>query len=111
MRISDWSSDVCSSDLDPVYAVEWAYIPHFYSSFYVYQYATCIAAASYFAKSILSGGAKERDNYLNVLKAGGSAYPTDVLKHAGLDMASAAPYQAVIAVFKDTLDQAEALMG
>src|SRR3546814_2109821 len=100
MRISDWSSDVCSSDL-----------PHFYSSFYVYQYATCIAAASYFAKSILSGGAKERDNYLNVLKAGGSAYPTDVLKHAGLDMASAAPYQAVIAVFKDTLDQAEALMG
>ncbi|HVI97658.1 MAG TPA: oligoendopeptidase F [Sphingomonas sp.] len=97
--------------IDPAYAVEWAYIPHFYSSFYVYQYATCIAAASYFARQILSGGAKERDNYLNVLKAGGSAYPTDVLKNAGLDMASAAPYQAVVAVFKDTLDQAEALMG
>ncbi|MCM8730856.1 oligoendopeptidase F [Hephaestia sp. GCM10023244] len=98
-------------EIAPAYAAEWAFIPHFYSSFYVYQYATCIAAASYFAKSILSGGARERDNYLGVLKAGGSAYPTDVLKRAGLDMASAAPYQAVVAVFKDTLDQAEALMG
>ena len=55
--------------------VEWAYIPHFYFGFYVYQYATSISAASYFARSILKGGAKERDNYLSVLKAGGSDYP------------------------------------
>ncbi|MDB5679355.1 oligoendopeptidase F [Sphingomonas bacterium] len=94
-----------------IYASEWAYIPHFYNSFYVYQYATCISAASYFARSILKGGAKERDNYLSVLKAGGSDYPYDVLKRAGLDMASAAPYQAVVAAFKDTLDQVEALIG
>jgi oligoendopeptidase F len=97
--------------IDPAYAAEWAYIPHFYSSFYVYQYATCISAASYFARSILKGGAKERDNYLTVLKSGGSDYPVEILKRAGLDMASAAPYQAIIATFKDTLDQAEALMG
>jgi oligoendopeptidase F len=97
--------------IDPVYAAEWAYIPHFYTSFYVYQYATCISAASYFARSILKGGPKERDNYLSVLKAGGSDYPVDILKRAGLDMASPAPYQAVVATFKDTLDQAEALMG
>jgi len=97
--------------IDPSYASEWAYIPHFYTSFYVYQYATCISAASYFARSILKGGAKERDNYLSVLKAGGSDYPVDILKRAGLDMASPAPYQAVVATFKDTLDQAEALMG
>ena len=93
------------------YASEWAYIPHFYNSFYVYQYATCISAASYFARSILKGGAKERDNYLSVLKAGGSAYPYDILKRAGLDMASPAPYQAVVATFKDTLDQVEALIA
>ena len=93
------------------YASEWAYIPHFYNSFYVYQYATCISAASYFAQSIRKGGAKERDNYLSVLKAGGSAYPYDILKRAGLDMASPAPYQAVIATFKDTLDQVEALIA
>jgi oligoendopeptidase F len=89
--------------IDPSYASEWAYIPHFYTSFYVYQYATCISAASYFARSILKGGAKERDNYLSVLKAGGSDYPVDILKRAGLDMASPAPYQAMVATFKDTL--------
>lgn len=93
------------------YSSEWAYIPHFYNSFYVYQYATCISAASYFARSILHGGAKERDNYLSVLKAGGSDYPVDILKRAGLDMTTAAPYQAIIATFKETLDQAEALMA
>ena len=97
--------------MDPVYANEWAYIPHFYNSFYVYQYATCISAASYFSRAILSGGPKERDNYLSVLKAGGSDYPTEILKRAGLDMASPAPYQAIIANFKDVLDQAEALLA
>jgi len=97
--------------VDPTYFVEWAYIPHFYSSFYVYQYATCISAASYFARQILKGGARERDNYLNVLKAGGSDYPVDILKRAGLDMTTPAPYQAVVATFKETLDQVEALMA
>jgi oligoendopeptidase F len=96
---------------DPSYANEWAFIPHFYNSFYVYQYATCIAAATYFAQQILKGGAKERDNYLSVLKAGGSDYPVDILKRAGLDMASPAPYQALVSAFKDTLDQAEALIA
>ncbi|AQR75181.1 oligoendopeptidase F [Sphingomonas sp. LM7] len=96
---------------DPAYANEWAFIPHFYNSFYVYQYATCIAAATYFAQAILKGGVRERDNYLSVLKAGGSDYPVDILKRAALDMASPAPYQALVASFKDTLDQAEALLG
>ena len=96
---------------DPSYANEWAFIPHFYNSFYVYQYATCIAAATYFARAILKGGAKERDNYLSVLKAGGSDYPVEILKRAGLDMTSSAPYQALIADFKDVLDQAEALIA
>ncbi len=48
---------------------------------------------------------------LGVLKAGGSDYPYDILKRAGLDMASPAPYRAVVAQFKDTLDQVEALIG
>lgn len=96
---------------DPAYANEWAFIPHFYNSFYVYQYATCIAAATYFAQAILKGGAKERDNYLSVLKAGGSDYPVEILKRAGLDMASPAPYRALVATFGDTLDQAEALLA
>ena len=97
--------------IDPVYASEWAFIPHFYNAFYVYQYATCVSAATYFAQAILKGGAKERDNYLTVLKSGGSDHPTEILKRAGLDMASTAPYQAVVATLKDTIDQAEALLG
>ncbi|MES2986435.1 MAG: oligoendopeptidase F [Pseudomonadota bacterium] len=97
--------------LEPSYANEWAFIPHFYTSFYVYQYATCISAATFFAQAILKGGAKERDNYLSMLKAGGSDYPYEILKRAGLDMASPAPYQALVADFKSVLDQAEALMA
>ncbi|MES2444422.1 MAG: oligoendopeptidase F [Pseudomonadota bacterium] len=97
--------------MEDSYGNEWAYIPHFYNSFYVYQYATCISAAGFFSRAILNGGAKERDNYLSVLKAGGSDYPVEILKRAGLDMTTPAPYQAIIANFKDVLDQAEALLG
>ncbi|MGZ3346929.1 MAG: oligoendopeptidase F [Caulobacteraceae bacterium] len=96
--------------VDPVVAAEWAYIPHFYYDFYVYQYATSIAAAAYFAEEVPKGGAKARDNYLGVLKAGGSDYPVDVLKKAGLDMTSPAPYRALIDKFARTLDQIEALI-
>lgn len=96
--------------IDPVVAVEWAYVPHFYYDFYVYQYATSIAASAYFADQVMKGGAKERDNYLGVLRAGGSDYPVDVLKKAGLDMTTPAPYRALIDKFAKTLDQIEALI-
>jgi oligoendopeptidase F len=66
--------------IDDVYATEWAYIPHFYNRFYVFQYATSIAAGSMFADEILKSQAGARDNYLNILKAGGSAYPYDLVK-------------------------------
>ena len=97
--------------IEPAYNNEWAYIPHFYYVFYVYQYATCVAAAAYFADRILKGGPKERDNYLTVLKSGGSDYPVEILRRAGLDMASPTPYRALVATFKDTLNQAEALLA
>jgi oligoendopeptidase F len=97
--------------IEPDYANEWAYIPHFFNAFYVYQYSTCIAAGSYFTRAILEGGAKERDNYLSVLKAGGSDYPTEVLKRAGLDMSTPAPYRALVKLMSDTMDQIETLMA
>jgi oligoendopeptidase F len=96
--------------IEPVVAAEWAYIPHFYYDFYVYQYATSIAASAYFAEEVPKGGAKARDNYLSVLKAGGSDYPVDVLKKAGLDMTTPAPYRALVDKFSRTLDQIEALI-
>lgn len=96
--------------IDPAVACEWAYVPHFYYDFYVYQYATSIAASAYFAEQVTSGGPKARDNYLGVLQAGGSDYPVDILKRAGLDMTSPAPYRALIDRFAKTLDQIEALI-
>lgn len=97
--------------IDEKYCAEWAFIPHFYRPFYVYQYATSIAAGTYFAERIAKGGARERDQYLSVLKAGGSAYPYPLLKQAGLDMATSAPYQALIRRMDATMDQMEKLLA
>ncbi|MBR7793668.1 oligoendopeptidase F [Undibacterium sp. FT147W] len=97
--------------IDDVYATEWAYIPHFYNRFYVFQYATSIAAGSMFADEILKSQAGARDNYLNILKAGGSAYPYDLVKKAGVDLASPAPYQAVFKRMNSIMDQIEAIVA
>jgi oligoendopeptidase F len=97
--------------LDPVYSIEWAYIPHFYMGFYVFQYATSITAANYFADKLMHGTVKDRENYLSVLRAGGSDYGYNILKKAGLDMATATPYQTIVRSFSDVLDQAEKLLA
>jgi oligoendopeptidase F len=97
--------------IDDVYATEWAYIPHFYNRFYVFQYATSIAAGSMFADEILKSQTGARDNYLNILKAGGSAYPYDLVKKAGVDLASPAPYQAVFKRMNSIMDQIEAIVA
>jgi oligoendopeptidase F len=97
--------------IDPVYNIEWAYIPHFYMGFYVFQYATSITAANYFADKLMHGTPKDRENYLSVLRAGGSDYGYDILKKAGLDMATATPYQTIVRSFSNVLDQAEKLLG
>jgi oligoendopeptidase F len=97
--------------IDPAYAIEWAYPQHFYFDFYVFQYATSVSAAVYFTDKILAGKSADRDAYLGVLKAGGSDYPVDVLKRAGLDMTSPAPYAAAVAKLARTLDQMEVLLG
>ncbi len=90
--------------------VEWAYIPHFFYNFYVYQYATSIAGASYFAEQLKTGGDAARETYLAFLKAGGSKYPVEILRDAGLDMTSAAPYDAVIDRMDDVMDEIDAIL-
>jgi len=96
--------------IDPQYCQEWAYIPHFYRPFYVYQYATSMAAASYFGAQVLSGQPGARETYLNLLRAGGSASPYELLKTAGLDMASPAPYQALLKRMNGIIDEMETLL-
>ena len=95
--------------IDPAYCTEWEFIPHFYYGFYVYQYATSIAGAAKFTDDINKEGAPARDRFITMLKAGGSDYPYNLYKQAGLDMASPAPYQALIARMNHILDEIDEL--
>ena len=80
-------------------------IPHFYSAFYVYKYATGISAALALADRVLNGGKEEKDAYFAFLKSGGSRYPIESLKVAGVDMESTEPIEAAIAKFSALIDQ------
>jgi oligoendopeptidase F len=95
--------------IDDLYGIEWAYIPHFYRNFYVFQYATSITAGTAFAERILKGEPQARERYLNVLKAGSSRYPYEMVKEAGVDLASPAPYQALVGRMNKIMDQIEAI--
>lgn len=97
--------------IDPAYCAEWQMVNHFYRPFYVYQYATSMAAAAYFGEQIGKGGEKERDRYLSVLKAGGSQYPYQLLKQAGVDLATPVPYQALIHRMDKIMDEVEKLLA
>ncbi len=97
--------------IDDAYAVEWAYIPHFYYDFYVFQYATSITGAAWFAEKFLGGDVQVRDNFLNVLSAGGSDYPHNILlNEAGLDMTEAEAYEPVIRRMTSLMDRIEAIL-
>jgi oligoendopeptidase F len=87
--------------------MEWARIPHFYSDFYVYQYATGYAAASSFARSILEEGQDAIEKYIGFLKSGGSDYPINILKKAGVDMTTSIPLEDTVKRFNELLDMLE----
>jgi oligoendopeptidase F len=97
--------------LEADYSAEWAFIGHFLAyNFYIFQYATSIAGSVYFADRILNGGPAGAKAFLDVLKAGGSDHPYALLKRAGLDLASPAPYRTLVAAFDHALDEAEKLI-
>ncbi len=96
--------------IDPAYAVEWAFIPHFYRNFYVFQYATSIAGGTMFAERFLTGDEQARDDYLAVLSAGGSRYAYELLQEYGIDLATDAPYDALIARMDRVMDQIETIL-
>ena len=95
--------------VDELYTVEWAFIPHFYNRFYVFQYATSISAGNMFADEILQGVPGARERYLGILRAGGSRYPYELVKEAGVDLATPAPYQAIVARMNRIMDQIEVI--
>lgn len=89
--------------------MEWARIPHFYSSFYVYKYATGFSAATSFAKQILDEGGPAVERYLGFLKSGGSDYSINILKKAGVDMSTPEPIEQAMSVFENLIEQMEQL--
>ena len=98
--------------IDDEYAVEWSYIPHFYYDFYVYQYATSIAASSLVADRILEDGSgKAVQDYIELLRAGCSEYPYDLLVGAGVDLAEPAPYRSLMRRMEGIMDEIEEILG
>ncbi len=97
---------VCDEQL----ALEWARIPHFYSSFYVYKYATGFSAAVAISEAIFSGRSGAVDNYLKFLSAGGSDYPIEILKITGIDLSVRAPIDSAMTAFSNLITQLEELI-
>jgi len=97
--------------MDEEIEMEWARIPHFYSAFYVYKYATGFSAATALTKQILEQGEPAVNRYLSFLKSGGSDYPLNLLKVAGVDMTTPQPVQAGLDKFAQLLDEIEELLS
>lgn len=93
--------------IDDEVAYEWARIPHFYRPFYVYKYATSYSAAVALSEAILKDGESAVKKYLEFLSMGGSAYPLDELKHAGVDFTTSAPVERALTKFNAILDDVE----
>lgn len=93
--------------IDDEVAYEWARIPHFYRPFYVYKYATSYSAAVALSEAILNDGDTAVKKYLEFLSMGGSAYPLDELKHAGVDFTTSAPVERALTKFEAILDDVE----
>lgn len=91
--------------------MEWARIPHFYTSFYVYKYATGFSAATSFSKQILEEGEPAVERYLGFLKSGGSDYSIEILKKAGVDMSSPEPIRQAMSVFEQLIEEMEKLVS
>lgn len=96
-----------SCDVNEEIALEWARIPHFYSNFYVYKYATGFSAASALSKQILEEGESAVSRYKEFLKSGGSEFPLDQLRKAGVDMEKKESVDEALHVFKDLVKQLE----
>jgi oligoendopeptidase F len=105
---------VCT--VDALYANEWLYVPHFYYDFYVFQYATSVVASMALAEGIrdearAGGPSPRRDRYLGMLRAGGSKYAYDMLRDAGVDLATPAPFDAAMRAMNAIMDRIEAIVA
>lgn len=98
------------SVVDDKVDIEWAFIPHFYMGFYVYQYSTSFVASQALSEQVLRGDTGSLERYMNFLSAGRSKYPIDELADAGVDMLSSKPFDQCIGKMNSLMDQIEDLM-
>ncbi|MBQ9157406.1 MAG: oligoendopeptidase F [Eubacterium sp.] len=96
--------------IDPEIALEWARIPHFYTPFYVYQYATGYSAAIAISRKILSGDKEALEGYFAFLSGGSSMNPIDLLRLVGVDMTRKEPVEDALTLFAELLNQMEELL-
>jgi oligoendopeptidase F len=97
--------------VDDYIANEWSYIPHFYRDFYVFQYATSFTAAEALSAKVLSGDKAATERYLKFLSSGGSEYPIDLLKDAGVDMTTDEPLDLTVRKMNQVMDEMEKLLA
>jgi oligoendopeptidase F len=97
--------------VDEYVAHEWSYIPHFYRDFYVFQYATSFTASLALAEKVMAGDEAAKKRYLTFLSAGGSKYPIDLLKDAGVDMTTDEPLDLTIRKMTQIMDEMEKLLA
>jgi len=90
--------------------MEWAFIPHFYRNFYVFQYSTSFTAAISLAEKVMTGDKAALDNYLNFLSSGSSDYPVELLKKAGIDMNTTEPFEKTTASMNKVMDEIEKIL-
>ena len=96
--------------IDDLYTNEWMFVPHFYRNMYVFQYATSQTAGTALYAKIKEEGEAGVENFKRLLRAGGSDYPYDLLKQAGVDLAKPEPYRAVVAKMNAIMDEMERLL-
>jgi len=99
------------SVVDDYIAHEWSTVPHFYRDFYVFQYATSFTASEALAAKVKSGDAEATKRYLSFLSAGGSKYPIDLLKDAGVDMTTSEPLDLTIRSMNRVMDEMEKILA
>ena len=97
--------------VDDYIANEWSYIPHFYRDFYVFQYATSFTASLALAEKVMAGDEAAKKRYLTFLSSGGSNYPIDLLKEAGVDMTTDEPLDLTIKKMNRVMDEMEKLLA
>ena len=95
---------------DDIIRYEWSRIPHFYTPFYVYKYATGLSSALSIASRIINNDMETRNNYLEFLSSGGSDYPLNILKRVGVDMATPKPIEEALNMFKEKLEELKELI-